>query len=120
LVNLPGRSLIQSEFNFLSSAIQWLKSAFQASMTMKNRTLHIVAHSLMILAWVILVCGVVVSIVVAIKAATPLAQVTFLLVGLILSFINTVFLIGASKLIHLLINVDYNLEQIRDSLKADN
>ncbi|MDD4635803.1 MAG: hypothetical protein WC231_02620 [Dehalococcoidales bacterium] len=84
---------------------------------MKNRTLHIVAYSLTILAWAILVCGVVASIIVGVKAATPLAQITFLLGGFVLSALNTALLLGASKLIYLLINIDQNLEKIQDSLK---
>jgi hypothetical protein len=84
---------------------------------MKNRTLNIVAYCLNILAWAILVCGVVISIIVGVKAATPMAQVTFLLGGFVLTALNTVLLLGASKLIYLLVRINDNLEQIRDSLK---
>ncbi|MDD3265168.1 MAG: hypothetical protein PHH02_04545 [Dehalococcoidales bacterium] len=84
---------------------------------MKHRTLHIIAYSLSILAWAILVCGVIASIIVGIKAATPLAQVTFLLGGLIISALNATLLLGASKLIYLFIDINHNLEDIRDSLK---
>ena len=79
--------------------------------------MHIIAYSLSILAWAILICGVIVSIIVGIKAATPLAQVTFLLGGLIISALNATLLLGASKLIYLFIDINHNLEDIRDSLK---
>jgi hypothetical protein len=84
---------------------------------MKNRTLHIIAYSLNILAWAILVFGVVASLVVGIKAATPLAKVTFLLGGFVISALNTALLLGASKLIYLFTSIEQSLEQIRDHLK---
>jgi hypothetical protein len=84
---------------------------------MKNRTLHIIAYSLNILAWAILVFGVVASLVVGIKAATPLAKVTFLLGGFVISALNAALLLGASKLIYLFTSIEQSLEQIRDHLK---
>jgi hypothetical protein len=61
--------------------------------------------------------GVVASLVVGIKAATPLAKVTFLLGGFVISALNTALLLGASKLIYLFTSIEQSLEQIRDHLK---
>ena len=83
---------------------------------MKHHTLRIVAYSFGVLAWVILATGIVVSIIIAIKAATPLAQVTFLIGGLIVTALNTIFLLGSSKLIYLFLDIDCHLAQISENL----
>ncbi|GEM_PF-1837768 len=84
---------------------------------MKHRTLRIVAYTLSVLAIIFLICGIVASIIIAVKAATPMAQVTFLLVGFIVTAINAMLLLGASKLIYLFLSFEEHLGQINRALK---
>ncbi len=84
---------------------------------MKHRTLSIVAHVLNVLAWTILLFGVVASIIIAVKAATPMAQIVFLLGGFVITALNSALLLGASKLIYLFLSIEEHLDNISKNLK---
>jgi len=84
---------------------------------MKHRTLRLVAYSMAVIAWILLVCGIAASIIIAVKAATSMAQITFLLGGLLATAINTVLLLATSKLIYLFLSVEEHLEEISNNLK---
>ena len=83
---------------------------------MKHQTLRIVAFCLGILAWVVIVVGVVVSIIIGIGAATAVAKVGFLLAGLIGTAIIGLLFIGASKMIVLFIQMEEDLSRIADKM----
>ena len=79
---------------------------------MKYQTLRIVASCLGVLAWIVLVIGAVISIIIGIAAATIITKVSFLLGGFVLTAIYVFMILATSKLIYLLIDVEENLSQI--------
>jgi len=84
---------------------------------MKHQTLRIAASCLGILAWVVVIVGVIVSIIIGIGAATVLAKVSFLLGGFVLTAICALMLIVASRLIYLFIGIEEDLSQIKAIVK---
>jgi len=81
---------------------------------MKHRTLRLVAYSLTVLAWIFLGCGVIASIIIAIKAATPMTQIVFLIGGFLITALNGVLLLAGSKLIYLFLSIDEHLEHLSE------
>ena len=86
---------------------------------MKHQTLRIVAYCLGVLAWLVVLVGVIVSIIIGIASATLIAKVGFLLGGLVLTAISMLILLAASKLIYLLIDIEDDLSEIATFLKKE-
>ena len=84
---------------------------------MKHQTLRIIAYCLGVLAWLVVLVGVIVSIMIGIASATLIAKVGFLLGGLVLTAITVLILLAASKLIYLLIEIEEDLSDIKDNVK---
>ena len=84
---------------------------------MKHQTLRIVAYCLGVLAWLVILVGVVVSIIIGIGSATIIAKVAFILGGFVLTAISALALLAASRLIYLFIDIEEDLSQIADSVK---
>ncbi len=85
---------------------------------MKYRTLRWVARCLGVLVWVVLVVGVFTSIVVGIAAATVMAKVGILLGGLVITAINALILLAASRFIYLFIYIEQDLSDIKELIKS--
>jgi hypothetical protein len=84
---------------------------------MKYHTLRIIAFCIGILAWVVVVAGVVASIFIGVGAATAVAKIAFLLGGLVLTAIYAFQLLVASKLIYLFIDIEEDLRELADIIK---
>ena len=84
---------------------------------MKHQTLRIVAYCLGVLAWLVVLVGVIASIIIGIASATVIAKVGFLLGGLVLTAITVLILLAASKLIYLFIEIEEDLSEIKDIVK---
>ena len=84
---------------------------------MKYQTLRMIAFSITVLVWVVVVAGVAASVMVGIGAATVVAKIVFLLGGLVLTAINALVLLVASRLIYLFIDIEKGLSEIIDILK---
>ena len=79
---------------------------------MKYQSLPIIASSLSVLTWVVVVVGVVSSILLGIRAATLLASITFLLGGLLVTAISALMLLVTAKLIYLLLDIEEHLKEM--------
>lgn len=86
-------------------------------MEMKHQALRIISYCFGILAWLVLLVGIIVSIIIGIGSATLIAKVGFTLGGLVLTAISMLVLLAASKLIYLLIDVEEDLNEIKDIVK---
>ena len=86
---------------------------------MKYKTLLIIASCTKVLAWVAVVISVLGSIRIGIIATTPLASVSFLLGGLLVTAIFTLMLLAAFKFIHLFVDIQKDLSEIASSLKKE-
>ncbi len=74
--------------------------------------LRVIAYSLGILAWVVIIAGVAVSIIIGIGAATVLTRIGFMVAGFMATAVYALLLLAASRLIYLLIDINDNLSQI--------
>jgi hypothetical protein len=74
--------------------------------------LRVIAYSLSALAWVVIIAGVTVSIIIGIGAATVLTRIGFVVAGFMATAVYALLLLAASKLIYLLIDINDNLSQI--------
>ena len=79
---------------------------------MKYQSLPIIASSLSVLTWVVIVVGVISSILLGIRAATLLASITFLLGGLLATAISALMLLATSRLIYLFLDMEEHLSEI--------
>ena len=79
---------------------------------MKYQSLPIIASSLSVLTWVVIVVGVISSILLGIRAATLLASITFLLGGLLVTAISALMLLVTAKLIYLLLDIEEHLKEM--------
>ncbi len=86
-------------------------------MKMKHQTLRIVAYCLGVLAWLVLLVGIIISIIIGIGSAVLIAKVGFTLGGLVLTAISMLILLAASKLIYLFIEIEEDLSEIKDIVK---
>jgi len=84
---------------------------------MKHQTLRIIAYCFGILAWLVLLGGIIVSIIIGIGSATLIAKIGFTLGGLVLTAISMLILLAASKLIYLFIGIEEDLSKIKDIVK---
>jgi len=84
---------------------------------MKRQTLRIIAYSLGILAWLVVIIGVAFTIIIGMAAATVIARVAFVLGGLVVAAFIAASLLAASRLIYLLIDIEEDLREIAGTLK---
>ena len=84
---------------------------------MKHQALHIIAYCLGVLAWLLIIVGIVFTIIISIAAATVIARIAFVLGGLVMTAISAAILLAASKLIYLLIDIGDDLREIKGILK---
>jgi hypothetical protein len=84
---------------------------------MKQQTLRIIAYSLGVLAWVLIIIGIGFTIIIGIAAATVIARVAFVLGGLVMTAFIVASLLAASRLIYLLIDIEEDLREITGILK---
>ena len=74
--------------------------------------LRITAYCLGVLAWVVIIVGIAVSIIIGIGAATLIPRVGFLLGGFVATAISALVLLAASRLIYLFIDIEEDLSEI--------
>jgi len=74
--------------------------------------LRVIAYSLGTLAWIVIIAGITVSIIVGIGAATVLTRIGFVVAGFMATAVYALLLLAASRLIYLLIDINDNLSQI--------
>ncbi len=74
--------------------------------------LRVISYSLASLAWIVIIAGVAVSIIIGIGAATVLTRIGFVVAGFMATAVYALLLLAASKLIYLLIDINDNLSQI--------
>ena len=86
---------------------------------MKYQSLILIASSTKILAWVVLAIGVLSSIRLGIIATTPLASISFLLGGFLVTAIATLMLLATSRFIHLFVNIQKDLSDIAKLVKKE-
>ncbi len=79
---------------------------------MRHQMLRVIAYSLGALAWIVIIAGVAVSIIIGIGAATVLTRIGFLVAGFMVTAVYALLLLAASRLIYLLIDINDNLSQI--------
>ena len=84
---------------------------------MRHQTLRIAAYCLGVLAWVVVIVGIAVSILIGIGAATLIARVGFLLGGFVVTAISALVLLAASKLIYLFVEIEEDLSEITETVK---
>ena len=84
---------------------------------MKHQTLRIIACCLGVLAWLLILVGIIFSIIIGIAAATVIARVAFVLGGLVITAILAASLLAASRLIYLLIDIEDDLSEIAGIVK---
>ena len=84
---------------------------------MKRQTLRIIAYSLGVLAWVLVIIGIGFTVIIGMAAATVIARVAFVLGGLVMTAFIAASLLAASRLIYLLIDIEENLREIAGILK---
>ncbi len=86
---------------------------------MKYQSLILIASCTRILAWVAVVIGVLSSIRLGIVATTPLASISFLLGGLLVTAICALMLLAISRFIHLFVDMQKDLSEIAGSIKRE-
>ncbi len=79
---------------------------------MRHQTLRAIAYSLGALAWIVIIAGIAVSIIIGIGAATVLTRIGFMVAGFMATAVYALLLLAASRLIYLLIDINDNLSQI--------
>ncbi len=79
---------------------------------MRHQMLRVIAYSLGALAWIVIIAGIAVSIIIGIGAATVLTRIGFLVAGFMVTAVYALLLLAASRLIYLLIDINDNLSQI--------
>ena len=84
---------------------------------MKHQTLRIIAYSLSVLAWLLIITGVIFTVLIGIAAATVIARIAFVLGGLVLTAVIAAGLLASYKLICLLIEIGDDLREIKESLE---
>jgi hypothetical protein len=84
---------------------------------MKHQTLRIIAYCLGILAWLVVLAGIIVSIIIGIGSPALIARIGFTLGGLGITVISMLIILAASKLIYLFIEIEEDLSEIKDIVK---
>jgi hypothetical protein len=86
---------------------------------MKYQSLILIASCTKVLAWVVVAIGVLSSIRLGIIATTPLASISFLLGGFLVTAISTLMLLATSKFIHLFVDIQKDLSEIAELIKKE-
>ena len=86
---------------------------------MKYQSLILIASSTKVLAWVVVVIGILSSIRLGIIATTLLASISFLVGGLLVTAIVTAMLLASSKFIHLFLDIQKDLNEVAAALKKE-
>ncbi len=86
---------------------------------MKYHTLILIASCIKVLAWVVVAIGVLSSIRLGIIATTPLASISFLLGGFLVTAITTLMLLAISRFIHLFVDIQKDLSDIAELIKKE-
>lgn len=84
---------------------------------MKRQTLRIIAYSLGVLAWLLIIIGIGFTVIIGMAAATVIARVAFVLGGLVMTAFIAASLLAASRLIYLLIDIEDDLRGIMSIIK---
>ena len=87
---------------------------------MKHQTLRIIAYFLGILAWLTLLVGILASVIIGIGTDVLVARIAFTLGGLVVTAISMAFLLAASRLIHLFIEIEEDLHRIKEMAEKEN
>ena len=83
---------------------------------MKHQTLRIIAYSLGVLAWALIVIGIAFTIIIGMAAATVIARVAFVLGGLVMTAFIAASLLACSRLIYLFVDMGEELREIKGLL----
>ena len=86
---------------------------------MKYQSLILVASCTKVLAWVVVAIGALSSIRLGIIASTPVASISFLLGGFLVTAIFTLMLLATSKFIHLFVDIQKDLNEIARVVKKE-
>ena len=86
---------------------------------MKYRSLILIASCVKVLAWVVVVVGVISSIRLGVIATTLPTSISFLLGGLLVTAICTLMLLATSKFIHLFVDIQKDLSEIAGAIKRE-
>ena len=86
---------------------------------MKYRSLILIASCTKVLAWVVVVIGILSSIRLGIIATTPAASISFLLGGFLVTAIATLMLLATSRFIHLFVDIQKDLNDIAGLVKKE-
>ncbi len=86
---------------------------------MKYRSLILIAACVKVLAWVVVVIGVLSSIRLGVIATTLPTSISFLLGGLLVTAIGTLMLLATSKFIHLFVDIQKDLSEIAGAIKRE-
>ncbi len=86
---------------------------------MKYQSLLLIASCTKVLAWVVVAIGVFSSIRLGIIATTPIASISLLLGGLLVTAILTLMLLATSKFIHLFVDMQKDLSEIAGFIEKE-
>ena len=86
---------------------------------MKYQSLLQIASGIRILAWIVVLTGVISSIRLGIIATTLPASISFLLGGLLVTAISTIMLLASSRFIHLFVDMQKDLSEIAELIKRN-
>ena len=86
---------------------------------MKYQSLILIASCVRVLAWVVVVIGVLSSIRLGIVATTLPTSISFLLGGFLVTAICTLMLLATSKFIHLFVDIQKDLSEIAGAIKRE-
>ena len=86
---------------------------------MKYQSLMLIASCTKVLAWVVVVIGVLSSVRLGIIATTLPTSISFLLGGFLVTAIFTLMLLATSKLIYLFVDIQKDLSEIAGAIKRE-
>ena len=86
---------------------------------MKYQSLIFIASCTKILAWVVVAIGVLSSIRLGIIATTPVASISFLFGGLLVTAIATLMLLAISRFIHLFVDMQKDVSELAELVKKE-
>jgi len=86
---------------------------------MKYQSLILIASCVKVLAWVVVVIGVLSSIRLGVIATTLPTSISFLLGGFLVTAICTLMLLATSKFIHLFVDIQKDLSEIAGAIKRE-
>ena len=86
---------------------------------MKYQSLILIASCVKVLAWVVVVVGILSSIRLGVIATTLPTSISFLLGGFLVTAICTLMLLATSKFIHLFVDIQKDLSEIAGAIKRE-